>query len=135
LIHGFPGESRESFLKAAEIISSLPVDSLKIHQLHAVRGTVLAEMYFRGEFIPLTHQQYVTSVCDFLERLPPRITIQRLYGSAPLAIRVAPEWNLKNNRMWYSIVHELKRRGTWQGCRLTGACPALPSLQRVIGDS
>jgi hypothetical protein len=118
LIHGFPGECRESFLETAEIISSLPVDSLKIHQLHAVRGTVLSEMYSRGEFVPLTHQQYVSAVCDFLEVLPPRVTVQRLYGSAPLAIRVAPTWNLKNNRMWYSIVHELKRRGTWQGSAL-----------------
>jgi len=128
LIHGFPGESRESFLKTAEVISSLPVDSLKIHQLHAVSGTALAEMYSRGEFIPLTHQQYVASVCDFLELLPPRITIQRLYGSAPLTIRVAPTWNLKNNSMWYSIVNELKRRGTWQGAALQPAgCRAVES--------
>lgn len=117
LIHGFPGETREALLRTAEIIATLPVDSLKIHQLHAVRGTVLAEMYFRGEFVPLGHQEYVADVCDFLELLPPRITIQRLYGSAPLDIRVAPTWNLKNNRMWFSIVHELKRRGTWQGYR------------------
>jgi uncharacterized protein len=118
LIYGFPGQTREDFLTTAEIISSLPVDSLKIHQLHAVRGTVLADMYARGEFVPLTHHDYVAAVCDFLEMLPPRVTIQRLYGSAPLAIRVAPSWDLKNNSMWYSIVHELKRRGTWQGCRL-----------------
>jgi radical SAM protein (TIGR01212 family) len=127
LIHGFPGETRDAFLKAAELISSLPVDSLKIHQLHAVRGTVLAEMHSRGEFVPLTHEQYVADVCDFLEMLPPRITIQRLYGSAPLAIRVAPTWDLKNNRMWYSIVHELHRRGTWQGYSL------LPEARRASG--
>lgn len=121
LIYGFPGQTREDFLATAESISSLPVDSLKIHQLHAVRGTVLAEMYARGEFVPVTHRDYVAAVCDFLEVIPPRITIQRLYGSAPLAIRVAPSWNLKNNAMWHSIVHELKRRGTWQGFRFPGA--------------
>lgn len=120
LIYGFPGQTREDFLKTAEIISSLPVDSLKIHQLHAVRGTILADMYDRGEFTPLGHRDYVAAVCDFLEMIPPRVTIQRLYGSAPLAIRVAPSWDLKNNAMWYSIVHELKRRGTWQGCRRAG---------------
>jgi len=120
LIYGFPGQTRDDFLKTAEIISSLPVDSLKIHQLHAVRGTVLADMYDRGEFAPLGHRDYVAAVCDFLEMIPPRVTIQRLYGSAPLAIRVAPSWDLKNNAMWYSIVHELKRRGTWQGCRRAG---------------
>jgi radical SAM protein (TIGR01212 family) len=127
LIYGFPGQTPGDFLKTAAILSSLPIDSLKIHQLHAVRGTVLADMYARGEFVPLTHRDYVAAVCDFLEMIPPRVTIQRLYGSAPLAIRVAPSWDLKNNSMWYSIVHELKRRGTWQGCRLTGGCRAVGS--------
>ena len=119
LIYGFPGENREGFLGTADLIASLPVDSLKLHQLHAVQGTRLADMYHSGEFIPLTHNEYVAAVCDFLERLPPRIAIQRLYGSAPLAIRVAPTWDLKNNQMWYTVVNELKRRGTWQGCRLS----------------
>jgi uncharacterized protein len=128
LIHGFPGESRAALIRTATLVASLPVDSLKIHQLHAVRGTVLAEMYQRGEFAPLTHAEYVAAVCDFLEHLPPRITIQRLYGSAPRAIRVAPAWDLKNNQMWYSIVHELQRRGTWQGSALEDAARRVRGL-------
>ena len=120
LIHGFPGESRDRFLKTAGLMAGLPVDSLKLHQLHAVEGTELAEMYRRGEFTPLTLEAYVSAVADFLELLPPRISIQRLYGSAPLEICVAPKWGLKNNQMWYSIVNELTRRGSWQGCRVTG---------------
>ena len=122
LIYGFPGETRAGFLRTADLMASLPVSSLKIHQLHAVEGTELAQMYWRGEFTPLSHDEYVAAVCDFLERIPPQIAIQRLYGSAPLAIRVAPNWDLKNNQMWYSVVNELKRRGSWQGCRLTGEC-------------
>ena len=118
LIYGFPGETREDFLMTADLIASLPVDSVKVHQLHAVRGTRLAEMYYAGEFTPLSHAEYVAATCDFLERIPPTVAVQRLYGSAPLAIRVAPSWDLKNNQMWYSVVNELKRRGTWQGCRL-----------------
>lgn len=117
LIYGFPGETREGFLKTADLMASLPVNSLKLHQLHAVRETRLAQMYFSGDFIPVSHEEYVAACCDFLENIPQHLAIQRLYGSAPLDIRVAPAWNLKNNQMWYSIVHELKRRGTWQGCR------------------
>jgi uncharacterized protein len=115
LIYGFPGESRRDFLETASFIAALPIDSLKIHQLHAVRGTALAGMYADGSFVPISHAEYVAAVSDFLEILPPHISIQRLYGSAPKDIRVAPSWDLKNNVMWYSIVHELKRRGTWQG--------------------
>ena len=125
LIYGFPNESRGGFLKTAELVASLPVASLKLHQLHAVKGTRLAEMYYEGSFVPVTHAEYVGTICDFLERIPARISIQRLYGSAPLDIRVAPTWDLKNNQMWYSILNELKRRASWQGRLYDGAHRAL----------
>lgn len=120
LIYGFPGEIAAEFLKTADLMASLPINSLKLHQLHVVEGTELALLYRRGEFVPLTLPQYVTAVADFLELLPPGIAIQRLYGSAPLEMCVAPQWGLKNNQMWYAIVNELTRRGSWQGCRLAG---------------
>jgi len=118
LIYGFPGELPADFLKTADLIASLPIDSIKLHQLHAVEGTELADMYRRGEFVPLTLQEYLTTAADFLERLPARVAVQRLYGSAPLAISVAPRWGLKNNQMWFAVINELLRRGTWQGCRV-----------------
>ena len=121
LIYGFPGETRAGFLKSARLIAGLPVSSLKLHQLHVVAGTRLAELYQSGAFTPITLDEYVGGICDFLEELPPQVSIQRLYGSAPLAIRMAPNWGLKNNQMWYQIVNELKRRGSWQGCRAGGA--------------
>jgi radical SAM protein (TIGR01212 family) len=118
LIHGFPGETSDGFLATADLMNRLPVNSLKLHQLHAVKGTRLADLYYQGGFSPISLQEYIATVCDFIERLRPDIAIQRLYGSAPLAIRVAPTWDLKNNQMWFAIINELKRRGTWQGCRL-----------------
>jgi len=119
LIYGFPGETRASFLKTAELISRLPVDCLKIHQLHAVRGTKLAELYEQGQYRPISLREYISTVGDFLERLPAHVAIQRLYGSAPLEILVAPRWGLKNNQMWFAVVNELVRRGTWQGSRVS----------------
>ncbi|MBI5484454.1 MAG: TIGR01212 family radical SAM protein [Deltaproteobacteria bacterium] len=118
LIYGFPGESAADFLKTAELMAGLPIDSLKLHQLHAVEGTELAELFRQGAFTPLTLEEYVSTVADFLELLPPRIAIQRLYGSAPLDICVAPQWGLKNNQMWFAIVNELTGRGSWQGRRV-----------------
>lgn len=115
LIYGFAGETAVDFLKSADLIASLPINSVKLHQLHAVAGTPLAEQYHRGEFHPLALANYITTAADFLELLPPAVTIQRLYGSAPLDICIAPRWGLKNNQMWYAVLNELKRRNTWQG--------------------
>jgi radical SAM protein (TIGR01212 family) len=117
LIHGFPGESRAGFLKSVDLLASLGVNSVKLHQLHAVQGTRLAALYRQGKFTPLSLDDYIGAAADFLELLPASISVQRLYGSAPLAIRVAPEWNLKNNQMWYAILNELKKRDSWQGKR------------------
>lgn len=118
LIYGFPGEQPEEFIKSADLLSSLPgISSVKLHQLHAVEGTELAAQYRRGQFQPITLEQYVATAADFLERLPERISIQRLYGSSPLEIRVAPQWGLKNNQMWYAVLNELKRRDSRQGLR------------------
>lgn len=117
LIYGFPGETRAGFLRSARLIAGLPVNSVKLHQLHVVEGTRLAQLYREGSFTPVTITEYVETACDFLEELPSRVSIQRLYGSAPLSIRIAPNWDLKNNQMWYAVLNELKRRGSWQGCR------------------
>lgn len=118
LIHGFPGEQPDEFIKSADLLNGLPgITSVKLHQLHAVEGTKLAAMYRRGEFTPLTLEQYVATAAVFLERLAPRISIQRLYGSSPIEIRVAPQWGLKNNQMWYAVLNELKRRDSRQGQR------------------
>lgn len=123
LIYGFPGESRQSFLRTAELLGGLGINSVKLHQLHAVKGTRLADLYLKGEFVPIERAEYVAAACDFLERLPQNITIQRLYGSAPLEIRVAPNWDLKNNQMWYAVLNELKARDSWQGKLLQQEAP------------
>lgn len=118
LIYGFPGEKAEDFVKSAELLGSMAgITSVKLHQLHAVEGTELAAMYRRGEFTPVTLEQYVSVAADFLECLSPRISVQRLYGSSPVEIRVAPQWGLKNNQMWYAVLNELQRRNSHQGIR------------------
>lgn len=119
LIYGFPGEQPEEFVKSAGLLNGLSgITAVKLHQLHAVEGTELAAMYRRGDFMPVSLERYISTAADFLERLEPRISIQRLYGSSPVEIRVAPQWGLKNNQMWYAVLNELKRRGSCQGLYL-----------------
>ncbi len=115
VILGLPGETREEMMATADLVASLDLEGIKIHSLCVLRGTELAEMYQRGEFQLPTLEEYLSLVCDFLERLPPRMVIQRLVGEAPADLLVAPSWSLEKRAVLQKIEGELERRGTYQG--------------------
>lgn len=121
VILGLPGESREEMLDTAGILNGLGVEGVKIHQLHVMKGTVLEEMYRRGEVRCLGRDEYVGLVCDFLERLDPRIVIHRLMGDAPADHLVAPLWSVRKGEVLAAVDAELERRGTGQGA-MTASC-------------
>jgi uncharacterized protein len=121
VILGLPGESPADMLATADTLAALPVQAVKIHNLHVVRDTPLAEMYERGEIRLMERDEYVQVVCDFLERLPPGMVIQRLSGDAPPDYLVAPSWCLDKPALLDAIRAELDRRDTWQGFRYAGA--------------
>lgn len=115
VILGLPGESVADMMATAEALAALPVNGVKIHNLHVVRDTPLEAMYRRGEVRLFERDEYVQVVCDFLERLPAAMVIQRLSGDAPPDYLVAPEWCLDKPALLRAIRHELDRRDSWQG--------------------
>ncbi|WP_136515005.1 TIGR01212 family radical SAM protein [Geomonas edaphica] len=128
IILGLPGESREEMLSGAEFLNRCGVDGVKIHLLHVMRGTRLAEMYREGQVPLLDRDSYVGLVCDFLERLDPRIVVQRLTGDGNRKDLIAPLWSLAKFEVLNCIDHELERRKTRQGVRFVGPGVALPDL-------
>lgn len=116
---GLPGETRAETLAMAGELNRLGVDGVKLHLLHVMKGTRLAEMYGRGEIQVLGRDEYAGLVCDFLELLDPRILVHRLTGDGGHDNLVAPLWSLKKFEILNLIDAELERRGTRQGIRLS----------------
>jgi uncharacterized protein len=117
VILGLPGETRKEMLATSGELNRLGVDGVKLHLLHVMKGTRLAEMYGRGEVQLLDRDEYAGLVCDFLERLDPRILIHRLTGDGGHDNLVAPLWSLKKFEILNLIDSELERRGSRQGVR------------------
>ena len=117
VIIGLPGETREMILDTARYIASLPVNGVKIHLLHVLKGSPLAGLYREGKLNLLSREEYVSRVCDFLELLPPNVVIQRLTGEAPRDFLVAPLWASDKNSVLRAIDSELDRRDSRQGRR------------------
>jgi len=114
-IIGLPGESREDMLATANELNRLGVDGVKLHLLHVMKDTKLADMHARGEIKLLERDEYVSLVCDILEHLDPHILIHRLTGDGGHDNLVAPLWSLKKFEVLNRIDDELERRGTRQG--------------------
>jgi len=118
IILGLPGEAENSMLRQAELLSELPVDVLKLHQLQILRGSLLEKKYrCAPASVPLfTCDGYVSLVARYLERLSPQIAVERFVSQSPSAELVAPRWGVKNDEVVRRVVSLLDERGSWQGC-------------------
>jgi len=116
LIFGFPTESSEEILESAETINNLGIDAIKIHHLQIVKNTQLAKLYKGKPFHVFYETEWIELVCDFLERLSPGISIQRLCSEAKQGTLVAPVWKMSKSEIIQGIQKEFKQRGRYQGC-------------------
>jgi radical SAM protein (TIGR01212 family) len=117
VILGLPGESGDDMRATARELARLEIHSIKLHNLYAVRGTVLADQVLAGEVRLPGLSEYANYVADFLEELPENVVIDRLSGDAPPEYLVGPEWCLDKAAVRAAIEAELRRRGTRQGSR------------------
>ena len=108
LILGLPGESRAQIIRHAEVLSRLPIDVLKLHQLQIVKGTAMARQYAQqpADFHLYTIDEYVALVVDFLHHLRPDIAVERFTSQSPKDLLIAPDWGVKN----YEFVEKVKKR-------------------------
>jgi radical SAM protein (TIGR01212 family) len=119
VILGLPGESRRDMVATADAIAAMDIHAVKIHLLYVVRGTPLETLYRDGRYRCLEQQEYAARVCDFIERLPDSMIIQRLTGDPHPKELVAPMWSLQKKETLDRIHNLFAERNTWQGkhCR------------------
>lgn len=127
LILGLPGESRNDLLAEMDVINALPLTTVKFHQLQILRGTKMESQYrneaFRQSLLQFTLEEYISLVCDLLERLRPDLVVERLAGEVPPRFQACPERSfrrkdghlLRNEEIPSLVEAELSRRNTRQG--------------------
>ena len=117
-IFGLPGETRDMMLHAADIISDLPLTTVKFHQLQIFKDTKMADEYLANpkDFHLFTLDDYIEFVIDFIERLNPNIVIERFAGEVPPRYLVSKPWlNLRYDQVLALIERHLADRDTHQG--------------------
>jgi len=118
LIFGLPGESRKQIIESASVISDLPLNSVKIHQLQMIKGTAMTARYEKHpeEFDIYSLNEYIDLAVAFCERLAPSIMIERISGEAPPRMLSDPrDWKLRNYDIFRLFEERMEMLDTWQG--------------------
>ncbi|MEW8216808.1 MAG: TIGR01212 family radical SAM protein [Candidatus Thiodiazotropha taylori] len=115
LIAGLPGETAQHNRESLRRVTALGTDGLKLHPLHVVKGTQLANSWRNGQYTPLTMHEYIQIAADLVEQAPDNIVWHRLTGTAAETILLTPAWCALKWQVLNGIARELQRRR--QSCR------------------
>ena len=118
IIFGLPGEAKGDMLRQAEILSALPLTSIKFHQLQLIKDTAMAREFAAcpRDFVRFGVEEYIDFFVDFLERFNPGIVVERFAGESPPRFLARPEWGLiRNEQLLAMLDRRLEQRSTWQG--------------------
>ena len=108
IIIGLPGEDAAESLRQAPIISSLPIDILKIHQKQIIKGTRLAQEYAEHPFHVYTVEEYIDVIVKYIRLLRKDLVLERFVSQSPKELLVAPKWGLKNYEFTNLLNNKLK---------------------------
>ncbi len=119
LILGLPQESVDEILSHADRISELPVTCLKLHQLQLIKGTKMALQYTQHPewFHLFSADEYIELLTNFVERLNPKIVIERFISQSPKNLLAVEGWGLKNFEFVAKLEKRMREKGTIQGKR------------------
>ena len=115
IILGLPGEDAEESIRQAPLISDLPLDILKIHQLQIIRGTRLADIYEKEPFHLYTIKEYMNLIAMYIQHLRKEIILERFVSQSPKELLIAPQWGLKNHEFTNLLVNHLRANKIYQG--------------------
>ena len=119
IINGLPYETKEMMLETIAFLNKLDIQGIKIHMLHILKDTALANLYEKEKFHVLSREEYVNIVCDQIEMLREDIVVNRITGDPNSDDLIEPSWLVKKFGVLNEIDKELERRNTYQGYRKT----------------
>lgn len=119
IILGLPGEDADESIRQSKIISSLPLDILKIHQMQIIQGTHLAQEFISEPFHVYTVAEYIDLIINYIAKLRKNLILERFVSQSPAELLIAPKWGLKNYEFTNKLVSKMAKIGAYQGIDLS----------------
>ena len=115
IINGLPYETEEMMLETVKYLNKLDIQGIKIHMLHIIKDTKMADLYQKDHFHILTKEEYIDIVIKQLELLNPKIIINRITSDPDKENLIEPIWLCEKCQLLNDIDKEMKKRDIYQG--------------------
>ena len=109
VIVGLPGEKMDDFKHTAHVVHDLNLAAVKIHPLHIVVGTVMAQDFANGEIKLLSFEEYCEAVTEMIKIIGKDIAIERFSGESPSEMLIAPNWCGERDRIIATVEKLLEK--------------------------
>ena len=111
LIFGLPNETQEMMLETSKQAYEWGIDSVKYHPLYVVKRTALANEFARGEFTPISEEEYLKVLVKSIEMKPENVSVSRVTAGIDDDSLLAPQWCKNKNVQIKNINAALKPLG------------------------
>lgn len=115
LMVGLPGEDFQDIKNSVTFVNQHKIQGIKIHSTYIIRNTALADMYFNGEYVPISFEYYMQCLTYIITHISPEVVIHRISADSPKDLLIAPEWNLHKKWVLNGLDKILKEQNLWQG--------------------
>ncbi len=120
ILFGLPGETREMMHETITSLVKLPIDGIKCHNLHIVKGTVLGKLYEQNPWELMDFETYIELLVQLIRKLPSDVVIHRLTAETPHHLLLAPTWGNEKNKILKALHDALQKTDSYQGCEWDG---------------
>lgn len=117
IIFGLPGETKQMMMDSAQILSELPLNGLKFHQLQLIKGSAMGNEYLSNsaKFKLFSLEEYIDFIAEYLCYLNPELIIERLAAETQPWNNLEEKWSLRYDRVLALIEHKMEVENLWQG--------------------
>ena len=111
LIFGLPNETQAMMLETSKAAYERGIDSVKYHPLYVVKKTALANEFNRGEFTPISEEEYLDVLVKSIQMKPKNVNVQRVTAGIDDDSLLSPQWCRNKNTQIKHINAALKTVG------------------------